>query len=237
GIVPESHQERVALTLSSWTPPPSMSCVLEEQPYVLPEPSQLLDVDELSGDLAQMWTALARPNGYVLLSVGYGATGRPDRLHLIETTLADSTLARDIAQLVDTRLNRPEPSDPFGVRLRVTLGEEPAVEVGRREACFPNWAEAPTIGTLDNDPGTDDAREQIRAGDAALRVYMSPDGEVSDAYALGRMPQSSTIGDLIAASRESGLTETALLDRTPAGFWFTMRTEDRNRVRVARGGS
>lgn len=229
GIVPQSRQERVALTLSTWTPPRGMRCVLEASPAVLPEPSALLDAEELVIALAQVRDALGGPSGSVLLSVGYGATGRPDRFHVVETSFTDPSLADDIAQLVDQRLYRLPPGDPFGVRLLVTLDEQPTVQVGRREVCFPRWAEAPVIGTLDEDPGAEDARRSLRrASVPALRVYMNAEGEVTDAYALGPMPSVATVGQLIAATRDAGYTEPAMLDRRPAGFWFTVRPAPRS---------
>src|SRR5690606_40850592 len=85
GIVPQNRQERLELTLSDWTPQPDMRCVLQERPLELPDASALLDVDELQGDLDQMWEALDRPRGFVLMSVAYSGTGRPDDFHIVET--------------------------------------------------------------------------------------------------------------------------------------------------------
>lgn len=237
GIVPVDRAERVALTLSEWTPPPSMRCVLEELPSVLPEASQLLNFAELQGELEQMWNALDRPRGSVLMSVGYSATGRPDRFHLIETSLEDTTLARDVAGLIDQRLYRLEPGEPFGVRLRLTLDEQASMEVGRREACYPRWAESPALGSISEDPGVNEAEAVIGYGESALRVFMDRDGEIMDAYALGAATGSTTIAKLIESSQDAGLTGTAMLDREPSGFWFTARTSEPSRRRIAEGRS
>jgi hypothetical protein len=236
GIVPQNRQERLELTLSDWTPQPDMRCVLQERPLELPAASALLDVEELQGDLDQMREALDSPRGSILMSIGYSGTGRPDDFHIVETTLADTTLAQDIARLVDRRLYRLEAGEPFGVRLKLTLGEETSFDVGRREECYPRWAEAPAIGTIDEDPGADEARAIARSDESALRVYMNANGVITDAYALGQLPGNATVAQLIEASREADIAGTAFLDRRPVGFWFTAHTGVESRRHIADGG-
>ena len=236
GIVPRDRNERVALTLSEWTPPPAMSCVLQERPWELPEPAQLLNVEELQGELDQMWNALDRPRGSILMSVGYSATGRPHQFHVVETSLEDTTLARDIASMVDQRLYRLEPGEEFGVRLRLTLSEQTSLDVGRREMCFPRWAESPSLGSLAEDPGVEEAQAMIARDESALRVFMNDEGDIVDAYALAGATGSGTVAQLIESSRDAGLSGIAMLDREPAGFWFTARTGERNYRQITEGG-
>ncbi len=226
GIVPRSADERVALTLSSWTPPNGYSCVLEEQPVRLPAASELVDVARLYGDLVTAWSAVGRPKGDVLLSVGYNSTGRPDRFHIIESTLGDSSLARDVATLVDQRLFRQQPGEAFGVRLRVTVDSIPAVAVGRRETCYPRWADTPVIGSIERDPMVDDLPRQAQSTRyVAFRLFADADGTVQDVYLQSRPARVINTGELIESVRRTTVDEPALLDRQPVGFWFTVRED------------
>lgn len=230
GITPQSQQERAELALSDWNPPARLVCVMQELPYVLPRAEALLDVTALDADLASLPEAYAVPGAYVLVSVGYGATGRPDEFHVVESTMPNDVLTDEIAQLVDQRLFRLGAGEPFGVRLRVMLGGQPqpgssiVVDVGRREECYPRWAEAPAIGTLDEDPGVDHATRVAVANRGAVRVFISDEGEVDDAYALNALASTSLVREVVSSTRRNGPAESALLDRRPMGFWFTVYT-------------
>ncbi len=224
GIVPRSAGERAQLTLSNWTPPNGYACVLEEQPTQLPRPMDLVDVAQLYVDLVSARSAIGEVTGHVLLSIGYNGTGRPDRFHVVESSITDSLLVRDIANLVDQRLFRQTPGAPFGVRLRVTVDEMPAVEVGRRENCFPRWADSPVIGSVDRDPLADEATVPSNR-QVAFRLFADVDGTVQDVYVQSRPARVINTGEMLNAARSTVVDMPALLDRQPVGFWFTVRED------------
>lgn len=126
-----------ASLLSDSPPAYDRSCSVADAPAELPEPEALVDAAALRADAARLWNAAGRPAGHVLFSLRYDPQGVNIRRAVIEHSvsgaLADSLQALVFAHRRETT---PAPGE-WGVRLRVDLGETPALRVGRREVCRP----------------------------------------------------------------------------------------------------
>lgn len=125
-------------TLLTEAPPRQLDrvCRVASYPEQLPTAVELVDAG-FAAEAARLWEASGRPAGYVLLSMRYDRTGLNVRRSVIEHSV-DAELADQVQELVFAhRLQTPPSRGEWGVRLRVDLGQEPALRVGRREECRP----------------------------------------------------------------------------------------------------
>jgi hypothetical protein len=115
---------------------PGRACGVAPRPEQLPEPAQLVDGD-FGPEAARIWEAAGRPAGYVLLSMGYDREGVNVRRAVIERSpTVTPEMADELQRAVFAhRLQAAPVRDEWGVRLRVDLGAQPALRVGRREQC------------------------------------------------------------------------------------------------------
>ncbi len=112
------------------------ACGVAARPEQLPEAAELVD-DAFGADAARLWEAAGRPAGYVLLSMGYDREGVNVRRAVLEhSDGVTPELADELQRAVFAhRLKAAPAREEWGVRLRVELGPEPALRVGRREQC------------------------------------------------------------------------------------------------------
>ncbi|HYW08339.1 MAG TPA: energy transducer TonB [Longimicrobium sp.] len=111
------------------------SCRAERSPGELPAAAQLVDEAGLRADAARLWRTSGAPAGHVLFTLLYEADGVNVRRAVIEHTVPDA-VADSLQKLVFAHALRAAGArDPWGVRLRIELGPEPALAVARREVC------------------------------------------------------------------------------------------------------
>lgn len=109
-----------------------------ERPTTLPSAAELVDAASLSSAVRQLRGADGAPvRGEVLLSLEYDPAGVNVRRDVIEHDLAP-VLADSMQRLVfAARRQVPAEDAPWGVRLRVTMGDSVGLGVERRIYCPP----------------------------------------------------------------------------------------------------
>ncbi|HWK89165.1 MAG TPA: hypothetical protein VNP72_04195 [Longimicrobium sp.] len=176
GIATADAAQRVSRAdlLTDRPPPPDrrIPCTVMREPAVLPAADALVDVAALSADAAALWAQKGQPSGYVLLGLRQDPAGINVRREVLEHTLTEE-LADTLQELVFAYRRTTAPADQeWGVRLRLDLGVEPAVRVGRSELCPPyreedRWIADPSRATpyfspSAQDPWNVDARVRVR---------------------------------------------------------------------------
>lgn len=167
-------------------PPHGARCTVSPVPAALPQPGDLVDAAAFRASAARLWAAAGRPAGHVLFSVRHAPDGVQVRRAVIESTLP-TTLADSLQALVfASRREMPHAAEEWGVRLRVDLGDEVGLRVGRRQECAPRPRQEERIAL---DPF--DVRERNVGSAAALpstdpglvwvRVRLDARGRVTDA--------------------------------------------------------
>ena len=161
-------------------------CKVSLVPTTLPKPEALVDAEAFRAAAARLWVEAGRPAGYVLLSIRHSPDGVQVRRAVIESTVP-AALADSLEALVfDYRRETPRAPQEWGVRLRVELGDAPALEVERRRECAPRPREEERLaaGPFDvRDPGAGSAAG-LPATDPGLvwvRVRLDAAGRVTDA--------------------------------------------------------
>jgi len=123
------------------------ACRAERSPTELPAAAQLVNEAGLRADAARLWRASGAPAGHVLFTLLYEADGVNVRRAVIEHTVSDA-VADSLQKLVFAHALRAAGArDPWGVRLRVELGPEPALAVARREVCTPAPADRRSVAS------------------------------------------------------------------------------------------
>ena len=134
---------RATLLSEARHPALDRGCRVAAKHEELPAPEALVDAAALRADAARLWSAAGRPAGYALFSLRYDRDGTNVRRALIEHDLPPE-MADSLQALVFAHRKTAAPAkEEWGVRLRVDLGEESALRVGRREVCAPaprDWA-------------------------------------------------------------------------------------------------
>jgi hypothetical protein len=112
-------------------------CGVSARPERLPAAGELVEVEALRAEAARLWSEAGRPAGYVLFSLRYDANGTNVRRAVLETS-APAALADTLRKLVFAHRRRAAPAEgEWAVRLRVDLGPQPVLRVGRHEVCTP----------------------------------------------------------------------------------------------------
>jgi len=109
-------------------------CEVSPLPARLPAAAVLVDSAALSRDVVS--ARRDQDRGYVLLSLAYDTTGLNIRRAVIEHNVRP-LLADSIQQLVFEHRRELDEDEALGVRLRIDVGEEVAMRVGRQELCPP----------------------------------------------------------------------------------------------------
>jgi TonB family protein len=128
--------ERAAL-LSNAPLPMDRTCRVAIDPLELPPAEVLVDSAALSVAVAEVWRQAGSPSGHVLIGMRYDEHGVNVRRAVIERQVP-AALADTVQKLVFThRRALPQAEREWGVRLRMDLGEEPLMRVGRSLVCAP----------------------------------------------------------------------------------------------------
>lgn len=116
---------------------PQRTCQAAREPRELPAAAALVDSAGLVNAAAVAWRHAGRPTGPVVFSLRYDPHGLNVRRQVIEhrvgPVLADSLQALAYAH----RRTTPPADREWGVRLRMELGEQPALKVERSVVCPP----------------------------------------------------------------------------------------------------
>ncbi|MFL5383018.1 MAG: energy transducer TonB [Longimicrobiaceae bacterium] len=161
-------------------------CTVSLVPATLPKPEALMDADAFRAAAARLWAAAGRPAGHVLFSIRHSPDGVQVRRAVIESTVP-AFLADSLQVLVfDYRRRTPRTAEEWGVRLRVELGDAPALQVERRRECAPRPREEERLAA-----DAFDVRERDLSSVAALpvtdpglvwvRVRLDANGRVTEA--------------------------------------------------------
>lgn len=122
--------------LSEALAPPDRACRPSPRPQALPAVSALVDSAALAAAAAEVWQGARGTEGYVLLALRYDPEGTNVRRDVIEQRVVPRTVADTLQRLVFAHRRRTGPAErEWAVRLRVDLGPQPAVRVGRSEIC------------------------------------------------------------------------------------------------------
>lgn len=161
-------------------------CRVSLVPATLPQPEALVDAGAFRAAAARLWAAAGRPAGHVLFSIRHSPDGAQVRRAVIESTVP-AALADSLQALVYAfRRQAPRAPEEWGVRLRVELGDAPALEVERRRECAPRPREDERMAANPYDVREADASSPaaLPATDADLvwvRVRLDANGYVTDA--------------------------------------------------------
>lgn len=189
-LQPDGMHSRSALLSDAPPRPLDRACRVSAEPRALPSANALVDSAALVADAAQAWRAAGRPAGHVLLGMRYDADGTNVRRDVIEHRVGDA-LADTLQKLAFAHRRAAEPSErEWSVRLRLDLGEAPALRVGRTEVCSPqprNPSEAGfgngmggTWGDVRNAFATPSAADAYAPNTVWVRVALDSRGNVTD---------------------------------------------------------
>jgi TonB family protein len=166
---------------------PRRTCHAAREPRELPAAAALLDSAGRVNAAAEAWRHAGRPAGHVVFSLRYDPHGLNVRRQVIEhrvaPALADSLQALAFAH----RRTTARADREWGVRLRMELGEQPALKVERSILCPPALRD-PVDGPFSSaaNRGWGDVRDPLPApslGTASavwLRVALDAGGNVTD---------------------------------------------------------
>jgi hypothetical protein len=113
------------------------ACAPEPAPFELPAADALVDSAAVAMRVAALHGGDAARVGQVLLSLAFDETGWPYREDVIEYTTPPA-VADSVWRLVSSlRREQAEPAAPWGVRLRIEVGDPIQMAVNRRLLCRP----------------------------------------------------------------------------------------------------
>lgn len=156
-------------------------CTVAQQPSVLPQAAALVDEPALRAAAAGLWRTTGGAPGYALFSLRYDREGANIRRAVVETDLPDA-VADSLQQLVFAfRRDVAPAAREWGVRLRVDLGPQPELRVGRWQVCAP----VPRDGRLGDASFTSlwdvrDGAVPVPSQRVWLRVRLDANGAVTD---------------------------------------------------------
>lgn len=180
--------ERSAL-LSDAPLPMDRTCGVSVDPLELPPVGILVDSAALSAAVAEAWRQAGSPAGHVLIGMRYDKHGVNVRRAVIERRVP-AALADTVQKLVFAhRRTLAQAEREWGVRLRMDLGEEPVMRVGRSLVCLPRARDpAAGIGNSMTAASFGDVRQSApspglaeNAGAVWVRVVLDAGGNVTDA--------------------------------------------------------
>jgi hypothetical protein len=208
---------RAESLLSDQPPPAGRECTVAMSPETLPPADLLVDSAGLTRDVLELGRTREIREGYALLSLAFDRNGWSSRRALIEHDLPVA-VADSLQRLVFAHRREVEPGDPWGARLRVRLGDDPRLEVGRQEICAPRLRNRSVLA----DPGGMDVRERQAGGSlwsvAWIRVLIGEHGEVVDARIEQNPAGMRGEGTILARLRVLSF-EPALIDGVPVPSW------------------
>lgn len=146
-------------------------CRVARAPDDLPAAEALVDAAALRRDAAAVWAASGRPAGHVLFSLRYDRDGTNVRRAVLEHSVPDE-LADTLQKLVFAHRRGVEPAKrEWGVRLRMDMGAEPALAVGRWQVCDAQPRDRRSLAGLSGS-GSFDVRDAGNLAPADARVFI-----------------------------------------------------------------
>ncbi|HEU4558195.1 MAG TPA: TonB family protein [Longimicrobium sp.] len=167
--------------------PRETSCRVGAEPEQLPTAGELVNVEAFRGAAAGVWTRAGQPAGHVLFSVRHAADGVQVRRAVIESSVPDAVADTLQKLMFAHRLQTPAARQEWGVRVRVDLGEQVALRVGRREECTPrprDWEYRTAGNPFDVREGSAWPVTSVALTDQSVvwvRVRLNERGSVTDA--------------------------------------------------------
>lgn len=217
-----SGADRSAELLSS-VPPRAAGCAAEGVPNRLPSVAAILDSASLAANLSELQRGEPLAAGYVLLTLGFDREGHGTRRDLIEHDVSP-LLADSIQKLVFAARQRVrESEEEWGVRLRIDLGEQPALRVGRREFCPPLPRDSRLDAAMQTvNPARARFRRGVRERTVLVRAEVNESGFVTSARILRSELSGSAIEREIAQYLRRFLFNPATVDGIPTVGWVEL---------------
>ncbi len=219
-----SRADRKDLVLSDWRPPPGQTCEIMMPDRGLPAADAIVDTAAVESAIARLSKSSDPPVGYALFSImaDRDSTGRPRRVHLLESDLPVETAAA-VVELVQTHLRLP-PEGQRNVRLRLTLGDGVRFAVGAQEMCKPVLRNRTDVEIILSRA----ARRLGYTGTAVVWIFVDRLGNVRRA----RLKESAGvpgIDELAVQLAYRMKLYPALSDRVPVPVWVTIPVVVRKR--------
>jgi hypothetical protein len=203
--------------LSERPPPPGRECSVAQAPEPLPPADLMVDSAGLTRAVQELARGREVREGYALLSLAFDRNGWNSRRSVIDHDLP-AAFTDSLQRLVFTHRREVPPGQPWGARLRVRLGEQPRLDVGRQEICAPRLLDR----SLAASPGGFDVRDRQPPGPlsgiAWIRVLVSESGAIVDALVEQGPAGMRSEGAVLARVRILAF-EPALVDGIPVASW------------------
>jgi hypothetical protein len=193
---------------------------VESDPQVLPGVDTVVDSVMLATAVRELRSGEPAPAGHVLLTLAFDPEGVNIRREVIEHGTGP-LVADSIQRLVfAARRQAPEAEQEWGVRLRVEVGEQIAMRIGRREFCPPVARDRRLDAAMHSlTPAGVRHRGLRRERVVHMRALVNEAGHISSAHiARGELRGSSLERDLAQHLRQF-LFEPATIDRVPTPAW------------------
>jgi hypothetical protein len=179
--------------LSERAPPSGRACRISTIPATLPEPSDLVEEQELTAAIRDLLGDRQRDDDYVLFSMAYDRFGSNIRREVIEHNVPDA-VADSVQKLVFAlRKSLPEAEVGWGVRLRIDTAEPVTLRVGRQELCDPVPRDASLAYAIQQAHGPSRrVRGSVRETRLWIRLTVGPRGTV-----VGAQVERGAVGSTI----------------------------------------
>jgi hypothetical protein len=165
--------------LSTQPAPPGRACRVVATPESLPSPGALVDSASLTEALHDLRAGHQLEDGYALLSMSYDQHGTNIRRSVIEHSLTPAA-ADSLQKLVFAHRRVLPAGEEVGVRLRIDLGTEVELRVGRQEYCEPRSRDVAVVSAWSaarqRSPAMDGRDETVW-----VRVFLDARGSVNGA--------------------------------------------------------
>lgn len=217
---PAGVQSPRSETLLTHTPsPPGRECRPAAAPDVLPAVDALVDSAMLGADLLALAGPEGARGGYAVLSLEFDRNGWNSRRSVIEHTLVPA-VADSLQRLVFARRREVTPGEPFGVRLRVELGDGPWFRVGRQEVCAARVLDSSELALGEGIWSARRAEPPLPGWNAVrVRVLVDERGAIADAH-VEHSPVSIRSEAPLLNLLHSLSFEPALVDGAPVSSWM-----------------
>ncbi|HEV2129563.1 MAG TPA: hypothetical protein VGR27_00585 [Longimicrobiaceae bacterium] len=193
--------------------PIGRDCRVVEVPAELPSAAALVDSAALGAALLELGTTERPVSGHAILSLAYDGFGSNVRRTVIEHDLPQTT-ADSLQKLVFAHRRALEATEKeWGVRLRLDIGEDVRMRVGRQEYCAARPRDRTLLSPFDamsaqyQGPGSRDETVWVR-------VYLDPVGHVHGLRVERGMVSAAVENQLLQYVRTLSF-EPALTDGVP----------------------
>jgi hypothetical protein len=205
-------------------------CVVAQAPDALPPADVVVDSSQLVDALERYRADHAERDGYAVLSIAFDRNGYNVRRQIIEHNLPHR-MADTLQKLVFEHRRSVAEGDPWGVRLRIDVGDPISLRLGRQVLCAPRPRQLPPgIFTMDGIERWDVQRQDpgvtLPSTSMHVRVLIDEAGRVVDAEPLMGLLDVRAQNELYVALR-GAVFEPALEDGIPVPGTMTLRIRGR----------